>query len=117
MPAKKSSGSKTTSRAKTTTAKTTSRAKYGQAGTPAKVFAKGKKVAGKDPAMYRKDAYGTIIYKDSHGKNSAMGWQVDHIKPASKSGSNDIVNLQPLNTKINLSKGNTLVKASIHNHK
>ena len=31
--------------------------------------------------LYRKDAYNNEIYKPSYGKDTKMGWNVDHIKP------------------------------------
>ncbi|NPE28013.1 HNH endonuclease [Methanococcoides sp. SA1] len=79
-----------------------------------KIWDKAKKVKGKDPAKYRKDPYGKTIYKASHGKDSTMGWDVDHIKPKSKGGSNSTQNLQALNTSINRSKGNDERKKSRH---
>jgi 5-methylcytosine-specific restriction endonuclease McrA len=89
-------------------------AKYGQTKTAQKVFSLAKPVKGKDPAKYRKDPYGTVMHISSQGKATSMGWDVDHIKPLSKGGSDSIVNLQALNSSINRSKGNTLVKKSRH---
>lgn len=71
-------------------------------------------VRGKDPDLYRKDPYGNVMYKSSHGKSSPMGWDVDHIKPVSRGGSDATRNLQALNTSVNRGKGNTLVKKSRH---
>jgi len=56
-----------------------------------------------------------IIYKSSYGKDTEMGWQIDHIKPQARGGSDDIINLQALKTKVNREKGDTLVKKSRHN--
>jgi len=75
-----------------------------------KVFFKGNKVKGKNSDKYRRDAYGKIIYYASYGKDSAMGWNRDHIIPLTRGGSHDITNLQPLNSSINKSKGNSLKK-------
>jgi len=44
-----------------------------------------------------------------------MGWEVDHIKPSNKGGSDATINLQALNTSVNRSKGDSLVKKSRHN--
>jgi 5-methylcytosine-specific restriction endonuclease McrA len=72
------------------------------------------KVRGKDPDLYRKDPYGNIMYKPSHGKASEMGWDVDHIKPVSRGGSEATKNLQALNASVNRGKGDTLKKKSRH---
>ncbi|GAB4124121.1 MAG: hypothetical protein Fur0040_05810 [Sideroxydans sp.] len=71
-------------------------------------------VRGKDPDLYRKDPYGNLMYKHSYGKSSSMGWEVDHITPSSRGGSDATRNLQALNISVNRSKGNTLVKKSRH---
>lgn len=70
------------------------------------VWEKGAKVRGKDPNMYRKDKLGNEIYYPSYGKDTNMGWQIDHSKPVSKGGTDHLNNLQPLNTKANKKKGN-----------
>jgi 5-methylcytosine-specific restriction endonuclease McrA len=82
-----------------------------------KVFEKAKEVVGKDPKVYRQDPYGNIIYLYSHGKSTKMGWDVDHIIPIQRGGSNDIRNKQALSTHINRSKQDSLVKKSRHNNK
>lgn len=79
-----------------------------------KVFAKAEKIKNKNPDLYRADPYGNVMFKSSHGKNTKMGWDIDHIKPKSRGGSNDIVNLQALNSRVNKQKGGTLVKKSRH---
>jgi len=90
------------------------RTTYTTTGSHDVVFAKAKPIRGKDPALYRKDPYGNVMYKNSYGKTSPMGWQTDHIKPKSRNGSNDIRNLQALNSTVNMARGNTLVKKSRH---
>ena len=97
--------------------KTVHRAQYGSAKAKETVWTKAKPVRGKDPDVYRQDPYGNVMYKQSYGKHTDMGWQVDHIKPKARGGSNDIVNLQALNTKINESKSACLVKKSRHCNK
>lgn len=91
-----------------------SRAKYGGVNTKDKVWNLADKVSGKDPNLYRQDPYGNTMYKHSHGKSTSMGWDIDHIKPQSRGGSDYINNLQALNASTNRSKGNTLVKKSRH---
>ena len=79
-----------------------------------KLWDKAKKIRGKNPDLYRQDPYGDMMYKSSYGKNSKMGWQIDHIKPESKGGSDATVNLQALKTKTTLKKGNSSIKRSRH---
>lgn len=79
-----------------------------------KAWENAKKIKGEDPDKYRQDPYGNTMYKNSYGKSSKMGWDVDHIKPESKGGSDATKNLQALNSSVNRSKGNTLQKKSRH---
>ncbi len=58
--------------------------------------------------------YGNVMYRDSYGRDSPMGWVVDHIKPKARGGTDTLRNLQALNTKVNLTKGDSLVKKSRH---
>jgi len=69
------------------------------------VWEKGQKVRGKNPDLYRKDKFGNTMYKPSYGKNSEMGWEIDHSKPQSKGGTDHLNNLQPMNTQANREKG------------
>ena len=52
------------------------------------------KIRGRNPDVYRKDDYGNIIYKSSYGKQSEMGWEIDHKHPKSKGGTDSSRNLQ-----------------------
>lgn len=70
------------------------------------VWEQGKKIPGKDPDLYRKDEAGNVIYRPSYGKNSEMGWEVDHKKPVDKRGTDNLRNLQPLQTEENKKKSN-----------
>lgn len=92
----------------------TSRAKYGGSNTKDKVWALAAIIGGKDPNTHRQDPYGNVMYKASYGQATPMGWEIDHIIPPSRGGSDDIINLQALNTSVNRSKGNSLVKKSRH---
>ena len=69
------------------------------------VWNKAGKVRGKDPNLYRRDVFGNVIYKPSYGKDSDMGWEVDHKKPLAKGGTDHRRNLQALQTKANKEKG------------
>lgn len=71
------------------------------------VWEKATIVAGKDPDKIRKDANGAWIYRNKYGDTSSTvnnGWEIDHIYPKSKGGSNVLFNLQPLQWANNRSK-------------
>ncbi len=71
-----------------------------------KVWAKAeKKGFGYDPDIIREDIYGMEIHLNDYGKQTEFGWQIDHIKPVAKGGSDHMKNLQPLHWKSNLKKG------------
>lgn len=70
-----------------------------------KIFNKAKPIKGKNPSTHRLDDFGNEIYFRSYGSNSEKGWEVDHIKPKSKGGSDKNRNLRPLNTFENRRKG------------
>lgn len=69
-----------------------------------KIWDKGGKIRRKDSNLYRKDSKGKTIYKPSYGKTSNMGWEVDHKRPRSKGGSDNIRNLVPKHWKSNRRK-------------
>lgn len=76
------------------------------------VWAKGKPCVkdGKswDKSVWRWDKCGSVMKYSEHGnRDSKNGWEIDHIKPSSKRGSDDLENLQPLNWKNNNAKGDT----------
>lgn len=68
------------------------------------VWNKGIVVDGYDETLFRKDCCGAWIVKNEYGKNSAFGWEVDHVYPQIKGGSNDLVNLRPMHWENNRSK-------------
>jgi len=82
-----------------------------------KVWNLAKPIKNKDPSKFRKDPYGDQICKNSYGKRTEQGWEIDHIKPQSKGGSNTIRNLQALKSTTNNKKSDSLVKKSRHSQK
>lgn len=79
------------------------------------VWNKAKKVRGEDPAEVRQDPYGNKIRFDKFGDDTQQGWEIDHIKPSSRGGSDNARNLQALQTAKNRERGDSLVKKSRHN--
>jgi hypothetical protein len=69
------------------------------------VWEKGATIPGKDPALYRKDPAGNVIYKPAYGKQGPQSWEIDHKKPVAHGGPDTIKNKQPLQTQANREKG------------
>ena len=71
------------------------------------VWSKATIVDGFDSTKMRKDNCGAWIEFDKHGDNSenGNGWEIDHVKPVSKGGGDDLNNLQPLQWQNNRHKG------------
>lgn len=62
-----------------------------------KVWEKGTVVPNNDPDKWRKDACKAWISREKYGdRNSTYGWEIDHIKPESEGGTDDLSNLRPL---------------------
>jgi hypothetical protein len=82
---------------------------YGNKGNVQAVWQTAGKVAGKNPATHRVDASGTLIQRNQYGKPGvgAGSWEIDHMKPQSKGGSDRVHNLQALNTHDNRAYGNS----------
>jgi len=89
---------------KSKTKSKTNRATYNSKDVVDKVFNAAKPIKDKDPTKYRQDPYKNQIYKGSYGKDSEQGWNTDHIKPKNRGGSDDIINLQALQSQKNKEK-------------
>ena len=60
------------------------------------VWNKGAIAQGYDPRFVRKDACGVLIERSKYGQTVTYGWEIDHMRPIAQSGSDALVNLQPL---------------------
>ena len=75
-----------------------------------KVWEKGKVMDGYKASDWRKDRCGKIMHFTRHGDtNSEYGWEIDHICPISKGGTDDLHNLQPLQWQNNRKKGDRTI--------
>lgn len=65
----------------------------------------GEVIFGVNPSMFRKDYAGAMIMRSAYGRRDiSMGWEIDHLIPRSKGGTDDIDNLMPIQWENNLKK-------------
>ena len=69
------------------------------------VWKKGTLVGGLSSDYWRRDDFGNLIFFGDYGnRDSNHGWEIDHIVPIAKNGSNDLSNLRPLHWKANVER-------------
>jgi hypothetical protein len=60
--------------------------------------------------VFRKDRCGASMQRGKYGKTEKWGWEIDHKKPVSAGGTDDLSNLQPLQWENNRHKGDNYPK-------
>ena len=65
---------------------------------------KAKTIRKKNPDVWRRDSAGNVIKQGSYGTHGEYGWDVHHIKPIAKGGSDVPSNLQALQWEENIKK-------------
>lgn len=75
------------------------------------IWEKAVKQPNNNPDVFRKDYAEAWIRREDYGKrDKSYGWEIDHLKPLSKNGTNDLDNLYPVHWKNNEKKGDDYPK-------
>ncbi len=53
------------------------------------------------------DPWGREIHRFDYGRKNEYGWNIDHVLPISRGGTNNLNNLQPLHWKSNKEKSDS----------
>lgn len=78
------------------------------------VWNKGILVEGQDSNLWRKDECGAWIGKIYHGiRDSQYGWEIDHVKPVSNGGKDELSNCRPLQWTNNAEKQDGRLTCSV----
>lgn len=56
-------------------------------------------------STFRSDVCRAFLQRSKYGKTEEWGWEIDHVKPVSAGGTDDLSNLQPLQWENNRHKG------------
>jgi 5-methylcytosine-specific restriction endonuclease McrA len=73
------------------------------------VWQKALGIPGQNMRLWRQDPCGAYMYRDHYGKtDSKWGWEIDHVQPVARSGTDAIANLQALQWQNNRRKGDTV---------
>ena len=74
-----------------------------------RIWDKATKIQGYDPKYWRYDVCGApMCWSDYGNTDSKYGWEIDHIWPESKGGSDNIDNLRALQWENNRAKGDSV---------
>jgi hypothetical protein len=70
------------------------------------VWEKGRAIQGFNPDSFRYDMCGAVMVRSGINVFKPDGWEIDHIIPVARGGTDDLSNLQPLTVEHNRMKGN-----------